>query len=294
MRESPARPWLPLVLLLIGLLLLVLFEAGLLGPFETAFHYALDPLQRLFAGGAEFSADLFGSGREARELRARVEELQAQVNALTVENIRLREYEAEVVQLRAMLNFVSEYPVLTPLGAEVVSRQACNTFPCAEVVGVDANPYLRYITINVGAQQGVKVGMPVVSSGAALVGRVSQVGPRTAKVQLINDADSAVAALVQRTRVTGLVRGQADGTLRMEYVPQGDEDEVQVGDIVLTSGLGGVLPKGLVIGQVAEVTEAPYELFEPVLVRPAVDFGRLELVLVITAFEAVPVEETAP
>lgn len=163
-------------------------------------------------------------------------------------------------------------------------------FPCAEVVGADVNPYLRYITINAGAQHGVKVGMPVVSSGAVLVGRVAQVTPRTAKVQLLTDAESAVAGLDQRSRVTGLVRGQPDGTLRMEYVPQSDEPEIQVGDIILTSGLGGLLPKGLVIGQVAEVKEAPYELFEPVLVRPAIDYSRLELVLVITAFEQIELE----
>lgn len=293
-RGPSSRPWLPLVLVILGLLLLVSNEAGLLAPVENALHYVLDPLQRIFAGGVEVGGGLFGALGEARDLRAQVEELQSQVDSLTVENVRLREYEAEVQQLRAMLNFVSEYPLVAPLGADVVSRDVCETYPCAEVVGTDPDPYLRYVTINVGAQQGVGVGMPVVTSGAALVGRVSQVGPRTAKVQLITDADSATAALIQRTRVTGLVSGQPDGTLSMEYVPQSEDLEVSVGDIVLTSGLGGVLPKGLVIGQVAEVETAAYEMFQPVRVRPAVDFERLEIVLVITKFEQIPVEELAP
>ncbi len=289
MRESPRRPWLPLLLFVLALLLLVFQEAGYLNPVWDAFHYVLDPLQRVFSRMVMVGGDLFETVREVRELRARVEELQAQVDALTVENVRLREYEAEVQQLRSLLNFTSEYPVLAPLGADVVSREACDLFPCGEVIGVEPNPYLRYTTINVGAMQGVEKGMPVISSGAGLVGRIAAVGPRTAKVQLLTDPDSAVAALLQTSRVTGLVVGQPDGTLRMEYIPQ--EESIGVNDIVLTSGLGGILPKGLVIGQVVEVERMDYEPFQAAIVRPAVDFSRLELVLVITAFEQIPLDE---
>nr|HID14665.1 rod shape-determining protein MreC [Anaerolineae bacterium] len=289
MRESPRRSWLPLVLFVLGLLLLVLGESGYLTPVENALHYVLDPLQRTFSRLVEVTGGLFQTVRQVRELRTQVEELQARVDALTIENVRLREYEAEVQQLRALLNFASRYPIVTSLGADVIGREACVTFPCGEVVGTEPNPYLRYITVNVGAQQGVEVGMPAVSGGAGLVGRVAQVGPRTAKVQLLTDPDSAVAALLQTSRVTGLVVGQPDGTLRMEYIPQ--EETVSVGDIVLTSGLGGFMPKGLVIGQVTEVQQMDYALFQAAIVRPAVDFSRLELVLVITTFERIPLEE---
>ena len=146
MRESPRRPWLPLVLLVLGLLLLVFHESGYLTPVEGALHYVLDPLQRVFSRVMVGLGDVFRTVGEVRELRARVEELQAQVDALTVENVRLKEYEAEVQQLYAMLNFVSEYPISASLGAEVIGREACGTFPCGEVVGVEPNPYLRYIT----------------------------------------------------------------------------------------------------------------------------------------------------
>jgi rod shape-determining protein MreC len=289
MRESPRRSWLPLVLLVLGLLLLVFHESGFLTPVERALHYVLDPLQRVLSRVTVGIGGLFQTVGEVRELRARVEELQAQVDALTVENVRLREYEAEVQQLRALLNFVSEYPISASLGAEVIGREACGTFPCGDVVGVEPNPYLRYVTVNVGALQGVEVGMPVVSGGDGLIGRVAQVGPRTAEVQLLTDTDSAVAALLQTSRVTGLVVGQPDGTLRMEYIPQ--EQHIDVGDIVLTSGLGGLMPKGLVIGQVTEVLQMDYALFQSAVVRPAIDLSRLELVLVITAFEQIPLEE---
>ncbi len=289
MRSSRRGPWLPLLLAIAGLLLLVFYETGLLAPVEGGLHVVLDPLQRGFSSVVRAVGGSFRSVREARELRGRVLELQQQVESLTVENVRLREYEAEVQQLRALLNFSSEYPVQTLLGADVVSRDACETYPCAEVVGSDPNPYLRYVTINVGHQQGVDVGMPVVSGGAALVGRVSQVGPRTSKVQLLIDVESHVAVLIQRTRASGLVRGSPDGSLVLDYVPQ--DEEVVVDDIVLTSGLGGTLPKGLVIGQVMEVSKAEYEMFQPILVRPALDLSRLETVLVITSFEPIPIGE---
>jgi rod shape-determining protein MreC len=292
MKQSPRRAWLPLVLVIIGLFLLVLREVGFLSPVESAFGYVLDPLQRLFADIAADTGNLFQSVREARELRAEVDELQTQTDTLTVENIRLREYKAEVEQLRAMLNFVSEYPVSAYVGADVVGREACDAFPCGEVIGADPNPYLEYITINVGAQHGVKVGDPVVGAGAGLVGRVAEVGPRTSKAQLLTDGDSSVATLLQTSRVTGLVVGQPDGSLRMRYIPQGEE--IEVGDIVLTSGLGGVMPKGLVVGEVSSVEGMDYELHQEAVVQPAVDFRRLELVLVITGFEPVPLEEEMP
>lgn len=290
MKQSPRRPWLPLALLVLGLLLLVLHESGYLTPVENALHYVLDPLQRALSHVATVTGDLFQTVREVRELRAQVEELQTRVDALTVENVRLREYEAEAQQLRALLNFTSEYWVSAFVGADVIGREACETFPCGEVVGTDPNPYLSYVTINVGAQQGVKVGMPVVSGGAGLVGRVAQVSARTAKVQLLNDPDSAITALLQISRVTGLVVGQPDGTLRMEYIPQ--EESIGADEIVLTSGLGGFMPKGLVIGQVTEVEQMDYELFQVAIVRPVVDFSRLELVLVITEFEQIPLDES--
>ncbi|MBE9508480.1 MAG: rod shape-determining protein MreC [Chloroflexi bacterium] len=293
MKQSPRRSWLPLVLLVLGLLLLVLHESGYLSPVENVLHYVLDPLQRAFSRAVAATGDLFQTVREVRVLRAQVEELQAEVDALTVENVRLREYESEAQQLRALLNFTSEHPVSAFIGADVVSQEACLTFPCGDVVGAEPNPYLHYVTINVGSQQGIKVGMPVVSRGAGLVGRIAQVAPRTAMVQLLTDADSAVAALLQTSRVTGLVEGQPDGTLRMEYIPQ--EEIVEVGDIVLTSGLGselgGFVPKGLVVGQVTDVKQEDYELFQAAIVRPAVDFSQLEIVLVITAFDPIPADE---
>lgn len=292
MRESPSRSWLPLALSVLSLLLIVFSEAGFLSPFENVFHYLFDPLQRFFSGLVTGIGNLSGTMRDVRQLQAQVEELQKQVDALEAENIQLREIKAEVETLRAQLNFVDEFPILAYFGADIVEREACTTYPCGQVVGAEPNPYLRYVTINVGARHGVKVGMPVVSGGPRLVGRIAEVSPRTAKVQLITDRESAVAAFLQNARVTGLVVGQPDGSLLMQYIPQ--DHQIDVGDIVLTSGLGGTLPKGLIIGQVAEVLQMDYASSQAALLRPALDFSRLEQVLVITSFEQAALEGELP
>lgn len=291
-KRTTWRSWVPPLLFLLTLLLLGLHEAGLLTPIESGMQYVVAPLQRGAARFVDWIGSLFTTVRDVRELQAEVEALQEQVDALTVENVRLQVFQAEVEQLRALLNFVAENPSWTYLGADVVGREACAYAPCGEVIGEEPNPYLRYLSINVGREEGVEVGMPVVTGGAVLIGRIAEVAPHTAKVQLLTDSGSAVAAMLQHSRATGLVVGQPDGTLRMTYVPQ--DDELEEGDVVLTSGLAGSVPRNLIIGQVAAVDRKDIALFQEALVRPAVDYRQVELVLVITSFTPLVQEEGQP
>lgn len=289
MRRGTWRSWFPLTFLILSILFLALHETRILAPVERGLQVVLAPLQRAATALVRNIGDLSQTVRQVRELRARVAELEEQVNALTIENVRLREYEAEVVQLRGLLGFVEANPTWAFLGADVVGRSACINAPCGDVVGQEPNPYLRYITINVGQADGVAVGMPVVTGGAVLVGRVAETGLHTSKVQLITDPGSNVAAMLQQSRATGLVVGQPDGSLRMLYIPQ--EDTVQVGDVVLTSGLGGAFPRGLVLGQVSQVVKQDFALFQEAVIHPAVDYRRVELTLVITSFQPLVQEE---
>ncbi len=290
MRRRTWRSWLPLVFLILSILFLALHETRILAPVERGLQVVLAPLQRVATALVRGIGDLSQTVREVRELRARVAELEEQVNALTIENVRLREYEAEVVQLRGLLGFVEANPTWAFLGADVVGRSACINAPCGDVVGQEPNPYLRYITINVGQADGVAVGMPVVTGGAVLVGRVVETGLHTSKVRLVTDTGHSVAAILQQSRATGLLVGQPDGSLRLIYIPQ--EDTVQVGDVVLTSGLGGAFPRGLVLGQVTQVVKQDFALFQEAIVNPAVDYRRVELTLVITSFQPLVQEES--
>lgn len=263
------RSWALLFLAIIAVIALILHESGQLQPVEDLAQYIIGPVQRSISNLVGGTADLFGTFRDARELRAENQQLREENSRLITENIRLKEFEAENATLRDLLKFTRNNPTYTTLAADVIGR--------------DPSPYLSTIMINMGENRGLKPGMPVITGGSALVGRVLQVNPRTAKVQILEDVSSAVNAMIQGSRATGLVRGQPDGTLIMELIPQ--EEKVQPGDIVLTSGLGGDLPRALVIGQVSEVTRRDVDLFQSAALRPAVDLNRLEVVTVITNFE---------
>jgi rod shape-determining protein MreC len=148
----------------------------------------------------------------------------------------------------------------------------------AEVIAGPASADFRTLTIDKGATDRVAPDMGVLSPGG-VVGRVIQpVSPRAALVQLLIDRNAAAGALIERTRVQGVVVGFGNGELRMEYVP-GTAD-VKPGDLVVTSGIDAIYPKGFVIGTVETVERGPGTYHE-IVVRPAVDFSRLEEVLVV-------------
>ena len=147
----------------------------------------------------------------------------------------------------------------------------------AEVIAGPASPEFQTVTIDKGTSQGVKADMAVISP-AGVVGRVILPSGRAAKVQLLIDRNAAAGALIERTRVQGVVEGFGDGSLRMQYVP--GTSDVKPGDLVVTSGIDGIYPKGFVIGTIEQV-ERGAGGYHDITVRPAVDFTRLEEVLVV-------------
>ncbi|MCU0520451.1 MAG: rod shape-determining protein MreC [Anaerolineae bacterium] len=274
-------PWLAWVLLLAALFLIILSESGTLVPLESLLSYVVAPLERGISGLVGRIGLLSGSGRDVQALQEEVATLRSANEALVLENFRLREYQAENTELRRQLDFRQENPTLSLIGADVVER-GCLSFPCGDVVGQDTNPYLRYLIINVGSRDGVAVGMPVVTGGTAMVGRIARTSPNLSYVQLINDPASRVAAMLQQSRVTGIVEGSEEGLMVMtDILP---DELVTEGETIVTSSLGGLLPRGLILGQVESVAYQESELFQRAAMRPAVDFRRMETVLVITDF----------
>lgn len=147
----------------------------------------------------------------------------------------------------------------------------------AMVVAEDASSWARTIVIDKGERQGVREGLPVVVA-EGVVGRVIKVAPGSARVLLVIDASSSVAGLVQRFRTRGVARGNGRG-LSFEYALR--EAMVEVGDLVVTSGMGGLFPKGLVLGHVTAVQRQDSSLFQQIELRSNLDFSRLEEVLVL-------------
>jgi rod shape-determining protein MreC len=158
---------------------------------------------------------------------------------------------------------------------ELRTRSGLET-AAAEVIAAGADPEFRDMTIDKGSLDGLKPDMAVISP-TGVVGRVILPSARAAKVQMLIDRNAAAGALIERTRAQGIVVGQGD-TLRMDYVP-GTAD-VKQGDLVVTSGIDRIYPKGFVIGTVERVERGPGTYHE-IAVRPAVDFSRLEEVLVV-------------
>lgn len=147
----------------------------------------------------------------------------------------------------------------------------------AEVIAAAASPEFRTVTIDKGTNEGLQTDMAVISP-AGVVGRVILPRGRASKVQLLIDRNAAAGALIERTRVQGVVEGFGDGSLRLAYVP-GTAD-VKSGDLVVTSGIDGIYPKGFVIGTIEQV-ERGASGYHQITVRPAVDFTRLEEVLIV-------------
>jgi rod shape-determining protein MreC len=236
---------------------------------ERAIGSVLLPPQRLVAstihgvkGIWQGYVGLRGTRDENRRLQERVRALESRLEAdreRIGEAARLR----EILELRPILPFPT-------MAAQVIARE-----------GV---PWFRNITIDKGKDDGVRLSAPVLGVGGVM-GRVVEVGPRAAKVQLLLDRDCGVGVRIERTRTTGVVAGQVafsdSGTsdLLMKYVPV--LADVVVGDVVVTSGLDQIYPKGLVVGRVRSVGKGS-GLFKEVAVQPSANFEKIEEVMVAT------------
>jgi rod shape-determining protein MreC len=229
---------------------------GVLSPFQEAVAAAVRGVGRTWTGYLDL--------RGVREKNLRLEERLSILETLLQE----KQHKArEAERLRELLQLRADLPHKT-IVAEVIAREGM--------------PWFRSITINKGREAGVAVEAPVISP-TGVVGRVIAVGPRAARVQLLQDRDSGAGVLIERSRVKGVVAGQvgfaesSSGDLVMKYVPE--MADVVVGDVVVTSGQDRIYPKGLVVGRVHFVS--PGSLFKEVLVEPSARFDQLEEVLVV-------------
>jgi rod shape-determining protein MreC len=248
--------------------------AGVLAPAESALSLPLSLAQEGVSNVTRGITDLFNNIAELQGLRERTAELERQLVAQNEELVTLRERVADYQRLADLLNYIQQRPT-DEAGL------------AASVIGFDTTGLLRTIRINRGTRDGVAVDMPVVTD-LGLVGRVYEVGANTALVQLITDVNSFVFGRLQTTRALGVVNGTASGSLLMQLVPL--EDEIKEGDTVVTSGVGGKFPRGLLVGQVTNQRFSDNQLFKEAQVRSLIDFSRLEIVYVITAFK--PIEDT--
>lgn len=283
MNRVSGRGSLFVILTAISIVLLVLSSSGRLAPVEGALRTVARPFLTVFNGLGRQIDNVLTTARELRTLRSVNRQLQTQVDTLIIDNARLKELEVENQRLRELLRFRQLNPYYDFSGGQVIAR----------VLSQEPLNYLATLTIDLGAEHGIKPGMPVVTE-RGLVGRIHQVGPKSSTILLITDPSSGVQARVKRenSRAVGVVTGRAGALPVMDYIPQ--DADISVGDEVITSGLGGNFPKNLVIGQIIEVRQRDFDMFQQAVVRPTVNFDRLEFVLVITNFEPLPGQPAEP
>ena len=197
------------------------------------------------------------------DVRAENERLRSRTALLEEENLQFREALVESGRLQRIAEMREGY--------EIAMRPA-------QVVGQDVSPWFHSVLVDRGRSDGVRAGMPVVNE-SGVVGLVTATSRNAARTMLLLDGQSAIDGIVQRSRARGIVRGDGTEQLTFEFFVRGDD--VQVGDVVITSGFGGVYPKGLRIGEVIEVNAEPTEFAHRATLGPAVDFGRLEQVFVM-------------
>jgi len=239
-----------------------------MGRLENVTISFLGPIKKVFTqvsynirDGIMTVPQLFYLKHENEELKAKISELERYKRIFT-------EYQQENAKLRELLDLkehTDEYEL-----------------EAAEIIGRDPGNWFDVIIVDKGEQDGIKNNMALVTD-KGLVGYVISTDKNFSKAMLLTDDRSSVSAMIQRTRDNGIVKGTLDtaakDSIRMVYLPQ--DASLVKGDLVISSGLGGIIPKGIIIGEVIDTKKEPYELMQYALIKPAVDFQKLEYVFII-------------
>jgi rod shape-determining protein MreC len=264
-----------LILLVAGLLALAL--GGYLTPVSRFLLTPAISVQAWISTRSQAVQDLITSPTDLSQMRQRVVELEAENARLQTQIIELQEQTAEMSILSALLEFRRSNPE--------------NRYIAATVVGRDPSPFMKYINIDRGSDDGLRRGMPVVTH-QGLVGRVAAVTAGGARIQLITDPGSRINVRLQPSDAEAVLIGDITGEVHLDWIPQ--DANVHPGDLIFTSGFGGNYPPNNLIGQVSALRRRDYDLFQTAAVQPVVDFSKLQIVMVITNFRPVDVSPLTP
>ncbi len=250
---------------------------GYFSSASNGFTGSLVSVQAWISTRVQAVQDIFTAPRDISTLRAQNTELQAEVSQLQAQVIDLQQRVNETEILRALVDFSRSNPE--------------STYRAAAVIGRDPSPFLHYIVINRGSNDGIRRGMPVVTN-QGLIGRIDAVIADASRVQLITYPATSINVHLQNADTDAVLIGSVTGDVTLDMISQ--DVTVEPGDLILTSGLGGGYPPDLIIGQVVSVRSMDVELFQQAVVQTSVDFSRLEIVLVITNFRPVDISPLVP
>ena len=257
-------------------LVLIMFDQG--GRAEVPQDWAqrlILPFESRFAQASHNIDELVDTIQNLNNLKDENEALRRQIETLTLVHVQNIELKQENERFRELLDFQESNPNYTLRAAEVVERDEA-----AIVIGEEISNLVQAVRIDKGRESGVEPGMSVITP-RGLVGQVLESGEGWAKVLLVNDDNSYITSFVQEGRTSGVVVGTGNG-LMMRYIPH--DQRVEAEDVVLSAGLGGKFPKGLVIGVVESVERHDINTSQEAIVRSTIDFNQLEYVFVIRSF----------
>jgi rod shape-determining protein MreC len=277
MKNQSPRVLRSITIAIVSLGLIALALGGYLTPLSRVALAPLISIQTWVSSRFQAVQSLVNSPRDVTILTQRNIKLEAEVANLQTQIIELQQQLTEFQILSALLDFARAYPEYQYVGASVIGR--------------DPSPFVKYIHINRGSDDGLRRGMPVVTQ-QGLVGRVAQITASAALIQLITDPGTILNVRLEPERVEAVLTGSITGDVGLDFIPQGSN--VEPGDLVLTSGLGGNYPPNILIGQVTSVRSQDFDLFQSASLQPVVDFTDLEIVLVITNFQPIDITPLIP
>jgi rod shape-determining protein MreC len=248
---------------------------GYFSSASNVFTGSLVNLQTWFSERFAAVQDFLTAPRDMAALQQRNAELETEVSDLQAQVIQLQQEVGETQILAGLVDFSRANPE--------------NTYRAAAVIGFDPSPFLHFVIINRGSNDGILRGMPVVTD-QGLVGRVDAVIADAARIQLITDPASKVNVRLQNAEEDAVLSGSVTGDVTLDQIPQ--DTALQRGDLVLTSGLGGGYPPDLIIGQVVNVRAR--DLFQQATIQPVVDFNSIKIVLIIVNFKPVDFSPLLP
>jgi len=277
MRLLSARTLQIVVLLIFVVGLIVLALSGYLSPITRIVLAPFIELQTWVSQRYQAVQTFINTPADTAKLLQRNAELEAENARLQIQVIELQQQVIEAQVLATLLDYAR--------------TRAENRYIAAAVIQYDTSPFLHYVVINRGSDDGVRRGMPVVTD-QGLVGQISSVTSGAARVQLITDPASAVNVRLQATGENAILQGTLTSDLTIEMIPQ--NADVTAGDLVVTSSLGGNYPPNLVIGQLINIRKRDFDLFQSATLQPSVDFRSLEIVLVISNFQPINTNPLIP
>lgn len=265
------------IFILVAAGLIALALGGYLTPLSRILVNPLVAVQTWIATRYQAVQEIARAPQDTVQLRQRNSELEAEVARLQTQIIELQEQLSETNVLSALVEFARANPE--------------NRYQAAAVIARDPSPFLQYVIINRGSDDGLRRGMPVVTQ-KGLIGRIAAVTAGAARIQLITDPGSTVNVRLEPSGAQAILQGQLTGEIILDMIPQGAN--VQAGDLVLTSGLGGGYPANILIGQVASIRSRDQDIFQRASVQAVADFSQINIVLIIVNFKPIDISPLLP